>query len=88
MPLESIVKKPLSAAPPWLQWLLLRIQKYDYAIIYKPGKELMAPDMLSRAPLPETGEKRMEEINYHVHKVIFNLPATDEIRRNQKRNER
>ena len=76
--LESIVKKPLSAAPPRLQRLLLRMQKYDYTNKYKPGKELVVPDMLSRAPLPETQEKSMEEeINYHVHQVISNFPATE-----------
>ena len=77
-PLESIVKKPLSAAPPRLQRLLLRMQRYDYTIIYKPGKELVVPDMLSRPRLPETQEKSMEEdINYHVHQVISNFPATE-----------
>ena len=35
-------------------------------------------DMLPRAPLPETQEKSMEEeINYHVHQVISNFPATE-----------
>ena len=53
-PLESIVKKPLSAAPPQLQRLVLRLQKYDYTAIYKPRKELIVPDMLSRASLPGT----------------------------------
>ena len=46
-PLEAIVKKPLAAAPPRLQRILLRMQKYDYALEYKPGKELVLPDMLS-----------------------------------------
>ena len=34
--------------------------------------------MLSRAHLPETQEKSSEEeINYHVHQVISNFPATE-----------
>lgn len=54
------------------------MQKYDYTVIYKPGKELIVPDMLSRAPLPGTAEESMEkEISYHVHHVISNLPATE-----------
>ena len=37
-PLEMIQKKPIHAAPPRLQRMLLRLQKYDYNIIYRPGK--------------------------------------------------
>ena len=44
-PLEAIVKRPLGAAPPGLQRILLRMQKYDYALEYKPGKELVLHDM-------------------------------------------
>ena len=54
-PLEVIVKKSLAAAPPRLQRILLRMQKYDYSLEYRPGKELFLPDMLSRAPLSKTG---------------------------------
>ena len=38
-PLEAIVKKALASAPPRLQRILLRMQKYDYTLEYKPGKE-------------------------------------------------
>ena len=51
-PLESIMKKPLSAAPARLQRMLLRLQKYDIIIIiiiYKPGKDLKIADTLSSA---------------------------------------
>ena len=85
-PLEAIVKKPLAAAPPRLQRILLRIQKYDYALEYKPGKELVLPDMLSRAPVSPTVDDNMkEEIALHVHQVRRTLPVTEskleEIRR-------
>ena len=33
-PLETIVKKPLANAPPRLQRMLLRLQKYDFVIQY------------------------------------------------------
>ena len=39
-PLASIVKKDLVNAPPRLQRLLLRLQKYDMTILYKPGKNI------------------------------------------------
>ena len=76
-PLEAIVKKALASAPPRLQRILLRMQKYDYTLEYKPGKELGLPDMLSRAPLPETAYGSMEEeIALHVHLLTSNLPVS------------
>ena len=48
-PLESITKKPLCHAPPRLQRMLLRLQRYDFMIVYKPGKEMVIVDALSRA---------------------------------------
>lgn len=76
-PLEAIVKKALASAPPRLQRILLRIQKYDYTLEYKPGKQLVLPDMLYRAPLPETASGSMEEeIALHVHLLTFNLPVS------------
>ena len=38
--LETICKKPLATAPKRLQRLLLRLQKYDVEIRYKPGPEM------------------------------------------------
>ena len=48
-PLESIAKKPLRNGPKRLQGMLLKIQKYDVKITYKPGKEMYLADTLSRA---------------------------------------
>ena len=47
-PLASIVQKDLVNAPPRLQRLLLRLQKYDVTILYKPGKNMIFADHLSR----------------------------------------
>ena len=60
-PLQAIVKKALASASPRPQRILLRMQKYDYTLEYKMGNELVLPDMLSRAPLPETAHGNMEE---------------------------
>lgn len=54
-PLVSIHKKPISKAPMRLQRMLMRLQKYDYDIIYVPGKDLHLADALSRASLVHTG---------------------------------
>ncbi len=47
-PLESIQKMSLGKAPPRLQRMLLRLQPYDFSIVYRPGKELMLADAMSR----------------------------------------
>ena len=49
-PLEMITKKPIHAAPPRLQRMLLQLQKCDYTLIYKPGKEMILADRFSRFP--------------------------------------
>ena len=78
-PLEIIVKKPLATAQPRLQKILMRMQKYNYRLEYKPGRELVLPDMLSCAPCcPETTDiNHMEqEIARHVHLVQSSLPVS------------
>lgn len=50
-PLESIFKKPLNKCPARIQRIRMRIQIYDLKVKYKPGKELLLADALSRAHL-------------------------------------
>ena len=54
-PLETIFKKPLTAAPKRLQGMLLRLQTFNLKIGYKKGTETFLADTLSRAPLPDVG---------------------------------
>ena len=49
-PLEMIQHKPIHMAPPRLQQMLLHMQKYDYTIVYKPGKDMVLADCLSCFP--------------------------------------
>ena len=51
-PLENILKRPLLQAPRRLQPMLLQLQRYHLNVVYKPGKELLIADTLSRAYLP------------------------------------
>lgn len=78
-PLEQIVKKSLNSAPPRLQRMLLRLQRYDYKLTYKPGKQLVVADALSRAALPEceSAENMETELSCYVHSIISNLPVSD-----------
>lgn len=49
LPLVSIVKKPLHLCPPRLQRMLIQLRKYNFELVYKPGKKLILADTLSRA---------------------------------------
>ena len=51
-PLISISKKALSSAPKRLQRMLLRLQRYTFELVYRPGTELVLADTLSRAYPP------------------------------------
>ena len=52
-PLESIFKKEMEKSPLRLQKMLLSLQRYGFNLEYRPGKEQIVADMLSRAPAKE-----------------------------------
>ena len=47
-PLETILKKSLLAAPKRLQFMLLKLQKYNRQVQHKRGVEMHIADFLSR----------------------------------------
>ena len=63
--LESIHLKHLTAAPPQLQRMLLRLQPYDLVIKYQPGKTMEITDALSRLSPEETGKVRVMDVQIH-----------------------
>ena len=66
-PLEQIQWKTLADAPACLQRMLLHLQGYDCTIVYRPGKEMLLADTLSRyAPL-NLSEIELDVIIRHVH---------------------
>ena len=75
-PLESILKKPLHAAPKRLQRMLLQLQKYDIRLQYTLGKEMYIADTLSRAylkDLPNDNESDIEGVN-----MLSDLPISEQ----------
>ena len=79
-PLESITKKSLCQAPPRLQRMLLRLQKYDFILNYKPGKEMVIADTLSRPCYIDTNTDRMEEelsCAIHMTVALYDTPTSD-----------
>ena len=78
-PLEAIVKKQLSAAPPRLQRMLLQLQKYTFTLVYRPGKEILLADTLSRAYLDDepASEDLNEDLICAVNQVLNYLLVSD-----------
>eukprot|EP00057_Strongylocentrotus_purpuratus_P007993 XP_011662467.1 PREDICTED: uncharacterized protein K02A2.6-like [Strongylocentrotus purpuratus] len=76
-PLEMITLKNLGAAPPRLQRLLLRLQGYDMTVKYKPGKEMLLSDAMSRLnPLPPESPEMHMKVDF----VMFSDKKLLEIR--------
>ena len=50
---ETIFQKPLSKALRLLQRMILKLQRYQFSVRYKKGKELYVADTLSRAPVAD-----------------------------------
>ena len=73
-PLESIFKKSLSNCPPRIQRFMLKPQKYDIAFKYRPGKEMVIADTLSRNPLQEIEpDESTSDIDCQVHMILQNV---------------
>ena len=77
--LESITKKTLSAAPPCLQRMLLQLQRHTFTLVYKPGKDMILADTLSRAYVntDSDSENLEEDLVCAVNIVVNNLPVWD-----------
>ena len=69
-PLEMIQRKPIQAAPPRLQCMLLKLQKYYYTIQYILGKDMVLADRLSR--FPSCTENSPIILHHNIHTINFN----------------
>ena len=65
-PLASISQKPHNRAPCQRENTLLRAQAYNYTIAWKPGKNQIIVDILSRA-IHGTEVKDDDTEDVHVH---------------------
>lgn len=74
-----MLKKNFELCPPRLQRMLLRLQRYDFKLVFKRGKELHIADTLSRACINNADDINLctEEIEAQVCSVITNLEITD-----------
>ena len=79
-PLEMISKKMLTSAPACLQRMLLHLQRYDYTTTYRPGKEMILADSLSRMKKITTASDKEMNLEYKVCFIQFSSPRLMELR--------
>jgi len=72
-PLVAITSKTLANTPARLQRMLLRLQGYNFNLVYKPGKELLLADALSRYSPQPCGPIKLEL-------SIHNINLTDNVK--------
>lgn len=80
-PLISIRKKNLNNISPRIQ-RMMTLQRYDFDLIYTPGKYIVLADTLSRAPALNSDTAKntaAEDIETHINMVTASLPASDTI---------
>ena len=77
-PLVMIMEKPISSAPPRLQRLLLKVQGYKFDLEYRPGRELVLADALSR--LPSAVNCETVKLDLHVDLLKFHSDRLANIR--------
>ena len=71
--------KALSELPIRIQRMRMRLLRYSFTISHVPGKQLIVPDALSRAPPISNCELQKalsEDINIYVNAVFDGIPAT------------
>ena len=76
-PLEMINLKNLAAAPQRLQRMFLRVQPYDFVLRYKPGKQMMLADAMSRQP---SSKSTQIDLDIQVSFVQFSTQKLQSIR--------
>lgn len=80
-PLISLLShKQLDELTVRIQRFRMRLMGYDYSISHVPGKDLIIPDTLSRAPLPGRNPEDIEleeDTARYVQQVVQSLPASE-----------
>lgn len=77
-PLIAIIKKNLSEMSPCIQRLMMKLQRYDFSLIYTPGRHIVLAGALSRATTYNDSESSTEEdVNIHIDLLTKTLPVSD-----------
>jgi len=76
--LQLLQTTPVSDLTPRIQRFRLRLMRYNYRIVYTPGKIIGIADYLSRDPLPcDQQEELEEETLAYVQAIFRTIPTSD-----------
>lgn len=78
-PLVGLIKKPIADVSPRLARMRLKCLPYDAYLIYKPGKELVIADTMSRAYLAEECDNQIEQEIVRICDVLANNTVKEEM---------
>ena len=76
-PLQSILLKPITAAPKRLQRMLFRVQRHTFDLMYVPGSQLEVADALSRAPVGQVPGQPSEQGDLETVCAVVEVQLTD-----------
>lgn len=76
MGFPPFTKKSLNEMSPRIQRLIMKLQRYDFELIYTPGKQLALADALSRAPVMTHTSSIEQEIENQVNMIVESLPVS------------
>ncbi len=90
-PLVMLHQKPINKAPPRLQRMFMKLTGYNFDLVYRPGKDMILADTLSRLPNPENSEDvqldvRVDGVDMHdvddcsIDLVNFGTSKRDELK--------
>ncbi|XP_065064039.1 uncharacterized protein K02A2.6-like [Rhopilema esculentum] len=68
-PLEKLLSARGSPTPRLQRWLL-KMQPYKFTVQFEPG-HTNASDVLSRSPLPATGEKLSDDTEHFINSIVY-----------------
>jgi hypothetical protein len=72
--LVGLLENPIANCSPRIQRMRLQLQRFDFRLVYKPGKELFIADTLSRAPSPRLfNDDVTQDSEDQVHHVLHSL---------------
>ncbi|XP_046650516.1 uncharacterized protein K02A2.6-like [Daphnia pulicaria] len=73
-PLMGLLDKAVADYSPRIQRMRLQLQRFDFRLVYKPGKELFIADTLSRAHMPALfADNVTEGCQEQVHTVLDHI---------------
>ena len=74
-PLQTIFRRNINKAPPRIQWMLFRLQKFELELSFTPGRSIPVADALSRAP--SSTQTPRDTFDYQVHVLMSYLPTSE-----------